>query len=72
LSATKATSAFYHKRGFLVCGYLRSIELMGRAHLFSGAPVVEAAAKMLALKVDEFNLLMKQINYDQTVFDNLQ
>lgn len=40
-------------------------------HMFS-SPVVQTTSKLEALEVDEFNLLMKKIKYDVTVYENWQ
>ena len=57
---------------FVVTHNIPTFKKLVDNHLFSGAPVAEAAAQISALEVAEFSLLMKQVSYGQTVFENWQ
>ena len=57
---------------FVAAQHIPTFKKLVDHHLFTDAPVQECVAKKRALEVDEFNLVMKQLKYDQKVFENYQ
>ena len=56
---------------FVAQQHIPTLKRLVDGHLLQ-APVQQSAAKLDALEVDEFNLFLKQLDYDETVFENWQ